>query len=126
MKPAPFRYIAATSLDHALSLKAQYGEDARFLAGGQSLIPAMNFRLARPAVLIDINALTELAGIDRTNGQIRIRALTDQELSWRQSFNVIMLWEFASALAPGMLGGGFVFAIFILNRERINKTIEGV
>jgi carbon-monoxide dehydrogenase medium subunit len=76
MKPAPFRYIAATSLDHALSLKAQYGEDARFLAGGQSLIPAMNFRLARPAVLIDINALTELAGIDRTNGQIRIRALT--------------------------------------------------
>ncbi len=51
---------------------------------------------------------------------IRIRALTDQELSWRQSFNVIMLWEFASALAPGMLGGGFVFAIFILNRERIN------
>jgi uncharacterized protein (TIRG00374 family) len=51
---------------------------------------------------------------------IRIRALTDQELSWRQSFNVIMLWEFASALAPGMLGGGFVFAIFILNREKIN------
>jgi uncharacterized protein (TIRG00374 family) len=51
---------------------------------------------------------------------VRIRALTDQELSWRQSFNVIMLWEFASALAPGMLGGGFVFAIFILNRERIN------
>lgn len=51
---------------------------------------------------------------------IRIRALTDQELKWRQAFNVIMLWEFASALAPGMLGGGFVFAIFILNRERIN------
>jgi glycosyltransferase 2 family protein len=51
---------------------------------------------------------------------IRIRALTDQELNWRKSFNVIMLWEFASALAPGMLGGGFIFAIFILNRERIN------
>jgi uncharacterized protein (TIRG00374 family) len=51
---------------------------------------------------------------------VRIRALTDQELNWRQAFNVIMLWEFASALAPGMLGGGFVFAIFILNRERIN------
>ena len=51
---------------------------------------------------------------------LRIRALTDQELSWRRSFNVIMLWEFASALAPGMLGGGFIFAIFILNRERIN------
>lgn len=51
---------------------------------------------------------------------IRIRALTDQQLNWRKAFNVIMLWEFASALAPGMLGGGFVFAIFILNRERIN------
>jgi uncharacterized protein (TIRG00374 family) len=59
---------------------------------------------------------------------IRIRALTDNELNWRQSFNVIMLWEFASALAPGMLGGGFVFAIFILNRERINmgKSITAI
>lgn len=51
---------------------------------------------------------------------VRIRALTDNDLTWKQSFNVIMLWEFSSALAPGMLGGGFVFAIFILNRERIN------
>ncbi len=51
---------------------------------------------------------------------VRIRALTDDQLNWRQSFNVIMLWEFSSALAPGMLGGGFFFAIFILNRERIN------
>jgi len=77
MKPAPFKYVAATSLDQALSLKAQYGEDARFLAGGQSLIPAMNFRLARPAVLIDINGLTALAGVDRSKaGDIRIGALT--------------------------------------------------
>src|SRR5262245_17738540 len=51
---------------------------------------------------------------------IRIRALTDWELNWRSSFVVIMLWEFASALAPGMIGGGFLFAIFILNREKIN------
>ncbi len=59
---------------------------------------------------------------------IRIRALTDDQLSWRSAFNVIMLWEFASALAPGMLGGGFVFAIFILNRERINmgKSITAI
>ena len=54
MKPAPFKYILASSLDHALSLKAEYGDEARFLAGGQSLIPTMNFRLARPSVLIDI------------------------------------------------------------------------
>ena len=65
MKPAPFKYIAASSLDHALSLKAEYGDEAQFLAGGQSLIPAMNFRLARPAVLIDINGLEDLAGVDR-------------------------------------------------------------
>jgi CO/xanthine dehydrogenase FAD-binding subunit len=76
MKPAPFKYVAATSLDQALSLKAQYGDEARFLAGGQSLIPAMNFRLARPAVLIDINGLTELAGVDRSKGgEIHVGAL---------------------------------------------------
>ncbi len=50
----------------------------------------------------------------------RIRALTDHELSWWRSFIVIMLWEFCSAIVPGMLGGGFFFAIFILNREKIN------
>jgi CO/xanthine dehydrogenase FAD-binding subunit len=77
MKPAPFKYVAASSVDQALSLKAEYGEEARFLAGGQSLIPAMNFRLARPAVLIDINGLHELAGVDRSKGgEIRIAALT--------------------------------------------------
>jgi carbon-monoxide dehydrogenase medium subunit len=77
MKPAPFKYVAATSLDQALSLKAEYGDEARFLAGGQSLIPAMNFRLARPGVLIDINGLTGLAGVDSAKaGEIRIGALT--------------------------------------------------
>jgi CO/xanthine dehydrogenase FAD-binding subunit len=76
MKPAPFKYIAASSLDHALSLKAEYGDDARFLAGGQSLIPAMNFRLARPTVLIDINGIDALAGIDAAGDEIRVGALT--------------------------------------------------
>ena len=76
MKPAPFKYIAASSLDHALSLKAEYGDDARFLAGGQSLIPAMNFRLARPTVLIDINGIDALAGIDVRGDDTRVGALT--------------------------------------------------
>jgi aerobic carbon-monoxide dehydrogenase medium subunit len=75
MKPAPFKYVAASSLDHALSLKAEYGDEARFLAGGQSLIPAMNFRLSRPAVLIDINGLKDIAGIDLSK-DIRVGALT--------------------------------------------------
>jgi carbon-monoxide dehydrogenase medium subunit len=76
MKPAPFKYIAATSLEHALSLKAEHGDDAKFLAGGQSLIPAMNFRLARPAILIDINGIEDLAGIRPSTGATRIGSLT--------------------------------------------------
>jgi CO/xanthine dehydrogenase FAD-binding subunit len=77
MKPAPFKYVAASSLEHALSLKAEHGDEARFLAGGQSLIPTMNFRLARPSVLIDINGLKDLAGVDRSDkGGARVGALT--------------------------------------------------
>src|SRR5262245_26139896 len=78
MKPAPFKYIAARTLAQALAAKAQYGEDARFLAGGQSLVPAMNFRLAQPGVLIDINPLSELDGIVEIAGEakVRIGALT--------------------------------------------------
>src|SRR6202790_2290059 len=76
MKPAPFKYIAATSLQQALSLKAEHGDEAKFLAGGQSLMPAMNFRLARPAILIDINEISELAGIRSSSGTTRVGALT--------------------------------------------------
>lgn len=51
---------------------------------------------------------------------IRIRVLTSNFLTWRNAFNVIMLWEFSSAVAPAILGGGFIFAIFIINREKVN------
>jgi CO/xanthine dehydrogenase FAD-binding subunit len=76
MKPAPFRYVAARSVEQALQLKAEYGDEARFLAGGQSLVPTMNFRLTQPALLIDINPLTELAGIRNGGDRLRIGALT--------------------------------------------------
>jgi CO/xanthine dehydrogenase FAD-binding subunit len=76
MKPAPFRYVAARSVEQALQLKAEYGDEARFLAGGQSLVPTMNFRLTQPAVLIDINPLNELAGIRNGGDRLRIGALT--------------------------------------------------
>jgi len=59
-----------------LQLKAEYGDEARFLAGGQSLVPTMNFRLTQPAVLIDINPLKELAGIGNGGDRLRIGALT--------------------------------------------------
>src|SRR6202171_744632 len=76
MKPAPFRYIAATSLEQALALKAEHGDDAKFLAGGQSLLPAMNFRLAQPAILIDINGIDDLAGIRPSDRATRVGPLT--------------------------------------------------
>lgn len=75
MKPAPFKYVIARTLDEALAAKADYGDEARFLAGGQSLVPTMNFRMATPAVLIDINPLSELSGV-KENGVTRIGALT--------------------------------------------------
>jgi carbon-monoxide dehydrogenase medium subunit len=77
MKPAPFRYVAARSIEEALQLKAEYGDESRFLAGGQSLVPTMNFRLTQPAMLIDINPLAELAGVKIDAAErVRIGALT--------------------------------------------------
>ncbi|MGH7697023.1 MAG: FAD binding domain-containing protein [Gemmatimonadaceae bacterium] len=79
MKPPPFEYHVADSVDQALSLLADYGDDAKPLAGGQSLIPLLNFRLARPAALIDLNHIDALQGITRTpEGGIRIAAMTRQ------------------------------------------------
>ena len=76
MKPAPFNYRAPDKLTEALDLLATYGSDAKVLAGGQSLVPAMNFRLNRFALLIDINRIRELEYI-RIDGQVlRIGALT--------------------------------------------------
>ena len=60
MKPAPFRYQAPGSLGEALSGLAEHGYEAKLLAGGQSLVPLMNFRLANPAVLIDLNRVPDL------------------------------------------------------------------
>jgi CO/xanthine dehydrogenase FAD-binding subunit len=77
MKPAAFKYEMAVSLDHALALKAEYGDDARFLAGGQSLIPMLNFRVAQPAAVIDLNGLSELSGIRRRDhATVSVGALT--------------------------------------------------
>lgn len=78
MKPAPFEYYAPDSLEAALELKAQHGDEGKALAGGQSLIPAMNFRVAQPTLLIDLNGVSELSYINKPNGAIRIGAMTRQ------------------------------------------------
>ena len=78
MKPAPFQYYAPRSLEEALALLAEHGYDAKPLAGGQSLVPAMNFRLAQPAVLVDLNGLADLAGVTHGPGGLRVGAMTRQ------------------------------------------------
>ncbi len=78
MKPALFDYVAPESLDAALALKAQYGDDSKFLAGGQSLIPAMNFRLVQTSLLVDVNNLHDLDYIRLEADGLHIGAMTRQ------------------------------------------------
>jgi carbon-monoxide dehydrogenase medium subunit len=78
MKPPRFDYHAPRSLDEALALLARYGGEAKVLAGGQSLMPLLNFRLTRPAALIDLNRIAALAGIREEDGQVRFGAMTRQ------------------------------------------------
>ncbi len=75
MKPAAFAYHAPGTLADAVALLGEHGEDARVLAGGQSLVPAMAFRMARPAVLVDINRIAALARAEAEGGALRIGAL---------------------------------------------------
>lgn len=78
MKPAAFEYQAPRSLDEALDLLARYGAEARVLAGGQSLVPLMNMRLARPAVVIDVNRVPGLGEVREVDGGLGLGALTRQ------------------------------------------------
>ena len=78
MKPPPFAYYAPTHLDEALALLERYGDDAKVLAGGQSLMPLLNFRLSYPSALIDINRVAELSYLRQEHGQVCIGALTRQ------------------------------------------------
>jgi carbon-monoxide dehydrogenase medium subunit len=76
MKPPRFSYVRAESLDHACRLLAEHGDEARILAGGQSLMPTLNMRLSRPKLLVDINRIAELEGVSLTGDEVRIGALT--------------------------------------------------
>ena len=78
MKPAGFAYLATESLDEALAALSAHGDEAKVIAGGQSLVPLMNMRLAKPGVLIDINKIPQLAGIEM-DGVLSIGALTRQQ-----------------------------------------------
>jgi aerobic carbon-monoxide dehydrogenase medium subunit len=78
VKPAPFDYAAPRSLDEAVAELGRHGDDAKVLAGGQSLVPMLNFRLARPRVVLDINRVTGLDTLVDSRGTLRVGALVRQ------------------------------------------------
>jgi CO/xanthine dehydrogenase FAD-binding subunit/aerobic-type carbon monoxide dehydrogenase small subunit (CoxS/CutS family) len=78
VKPPTFRYERPSSLEEALALRREHGDEARPLAGGQSLVPMLNMRLARPAVLVDLNRLPALDGIATVDGHLEVGALVRQ------------------------------------------------
>jgi carbon-monoxide dehydrogenase medium subunit len=94
MKPSAFRYHRPTDLGEALGVLAEVGADGKVLAGGQSLVPLMNMRLAAPAHLIDVNRLSELSYVDTRSDGVRVGALARHAL---------LLSDAASALAVPLL-----------------------
>ena len=78
MKPAPFEFFAPRTREEVLKLLARYGDDARILSGGQSLVPLMNLRLVQPRILISINSCPELSYIRRSDSDLACGALTRQ------------------------------------------------
>jgi 2-furoyl-CoA dehydrogenase FAD binding subunit len=78
MKPASFRYERPETVEEVVALLAEHGDEAKVLAGGQSLVPALNMRLVRPAVLIDINRVYDFDNVTATNGLLRLGATVRQ------------------------------------------------
>ncbi len=117
MKPAPFRYLAPDTTDEALAALAEHGDDAKLLAGGQSLVPTMNFRLAQPGVLIDLNRIPNLGYImPASQGGLRIGAMTRQ----RQVERAALVAERAPLLAAAM---PHIAHVQIRNRGTIGGSI---
>jgi 2-furoyl-CoA dehydrogenase FAD binding subunit len=92
MKPRSFDYIRPDTVDEAIELLAQYGEDARIMAGGQSLMAIMNLRMAEPKALIDIGGHKALKGIKVANGFLEVGASVTQ--------NELMSWPGLAEAAP--------------------------
>lgn len=78
MKPPPFDYVAPDTLEEALAVLAEHGDEAQPLAGGQSLVPMLSLRIARPAVLLDLNRVAALKGISAEGGALKLGAMTRQ------------------------------------------------
>ena len=109
MKPPPFRYARPETLDKVLHLLEEYDGEARVLAGGQSLIPILNFRLARPEVLVDIALVKELRHIRVKDGMLRIGAAVTQ--------NTVERSDQVARVCP-LLGKAVPFVGHLQNRVR--------
>ncbi|MBX9709790.1 MAG: xanthine dehydrogenase family protein subunit M [Xanthobacteraceae bacterium] len=81
MKPAAFDYVCAESVEHAVQTLAEAGDDGKILAGGQSLMPMMNFRLVKPSVLVDINRVTGLDRVELRGGRLALGALVRHHMT---------------------------------------------
>jgi carbon-monoxide dehydrogenase medium subunit len=83
VKPVPFAYVRAESVEHAAETLGAHGDEAKVLAGGQSLLPALNMRLVRPGVVVDLNFAPDLENVTEENGSLRIGALVRQAAAER-------------------------------------------
>jgi CO/xanthine dehydrogenase FAD-binding subunit len=119
VKPSPFRYLKPASVEEALGYLDEYGSECALLAGGQSLVPLMNFRLVRPEVLVDLNGLEELRGIEVDDDGATIGAMTRQceiESSKELSVSVPLLVEATPLIghfqtrSRGTIGGSVAHA----------------
>jgi CO/xanthine dehydrogenase FAD-binding subunit len=116
MKPTPFEYHDPVTIDEALDLMSQLGDEARPLAGGQSLVPLMNFRLLRPAHLIDLNGVKDLNYLDAENGPLRIGAMTRQR-QLERSLDIDQRWPLLREAT------GFIGHIQIRNRGTVGGSL---
>src|ERR1700689_1837878 len=114
MKLPPFEYEAPTTVADAIDLLAEHLDEASVLAGGQSLIPLLALRLARPEVLIDINGIDELSGVSATDGWVAIGAMTREYVAEESEIVADAVPLLAAALpfigheairSPGTIGG---------------------
>lgn len=143
MIPAQFEYFAPATVDDALQLIAQYGDDCKILAGGQSLIPILKLRLAAPAVVVDLGRISELSAINATGNQLSLGAMTTHAAIAKSSVikaSCPLLAETAAQIGDqqvrnrGTIGGSLVHAdpaadwpaaMLALNAEIVARSSKG-
>jgi carbon-monoxide dehydrogenase medium subunit len=134
VKPAKFEYYVPASVDEALAILARYDGDARVLAGGQSLVPIMNFRLAAPKAIVDLNRIAALAYVEEEGASLRIGAMTRQrqlEFEPRVSAKLALLREalrwvgHLPTRSRGTIGGSIAHADPAAEIPMVLQVLEG-